>query len=61
MYIGFFTIRIDSYNVNYGQQINWTLLHLAVACGKFESVEFLLKNGADRKIKDITGFQIYKI
>ena len=61
MYIGFFTIRIDSYNVNYGEQINWTLLHYAVAWGKFKSIKFLLKNVADIRIKDITGFQIYKI
>ena len=59
MYIGFFTIRIDSYNNNYGKQINQTLLHFAVAYEKFKSVEFLLRNGADRKIIDIIGFLIF--
>jgi hypothetical protein len=52
---------ISKINKSYGEDILWTPLQYASAMGKQKMVDFLLDNGADPSIKDVTGRTAQKI
>ena len=53
--IGFISQNFDSENVNMSDQFGWTPLMSAAYSGHIEIVNFLLKLGANTKIKDKSG------
>ena len=42
-------------NINYVNRLGFTPLHLAIEVGNTEAISYLLRNGADPHIEDLTG------
>jgi hypothetical protein len=48
-------LYFEDHKKSHGDEINWTILQFCVAMNSEKCVTFLLKNGADKNIKDKTN------